>query len=305
MPPGEAMAGTETAAWSRLKNGAGRTRWGCAILALVWLLAAAGCGVGNQFLFSGARTSAVTPALYRIPYEEFWFSSRDGTPLHGWMTTGNRKAPLVVYFHGNGGNVSDAVHYLEVFHRLGFPVCIFDYRGYGKSGGLMHREGDLYDDARGMLAFLARRGWRREAMIYYGQSLGAAVALQMACEAPPAGLVLESPFTSFAGIQKHLAPLGYLLIGWWSFSGHFDNLAKVGSITVPLLLIHGDRDQLIPVEMTRLLYEKAHSPKMLHIIGGGGHCDAATLGGKEYRGAWLSFLRLVAPGTLPSSAITP
>ena len=268
----------------------------CRFLAVVLLLCllVGGCGVGNQFLFSAAREFSSTPADHGLVYEDFWFHARDGTLLNGWVTTGRAGYPLILYFHGNGGNLSDYLEYLALLNSLGFPVCIFDYRGYGRSGGLMHRENDLYEDARGVLDHLRQQGWRHRQMIYYGQSLGAAIALQMALEAPPAGLVLESPFTSLAAVQKHLAPVGYAMFGWWSFNARFDNLGKIGRAGIPLLFISGDRDDLTPVEMTSDLHERAREPKMIHIINGGGHCDAFKHGRLAYRQAWVSFVRSLA-----------
>src|SRR6266567_6409068 len=163
---------------------------------LFWLITIAGCSLGNRFLFSSKSEFSANPAHYGVPYEEIWFPARDGAMLNGWFVAGAPAAPLVLYFHGNDGNLSDCAEYLKLLHDLGFPVCVFDYRGYGQSHGETLRENDLYEDARGAIAYLERRGWRHERMIYYGQSMGAAVAVQMALESPPAGLALESSFTS-------------------------------------------------------------------------------------------------------------
>ena len=278
------------------RRGGGRlaARAGWMLALAVWLHCASGCGLGNQFLFSATHEFPATPAQYRVPYQEFWFHARDGTVLNGWFTAGSSGKPLVLYFHGNGGNLSDGVQYLTLLHSMGYPVCIFDYRGYGKSGGLVHAERDLYDDARGMLDFLEGEGWRHESMIYYGQSLGAAVALQMALERAPSGLVLESPFTSLADVQKHLSPVAYVLFGWWSFYAKFDNLAKIPRVNVPLLFISGDRDELTPLEMTLRLYSNTQAPKMLYILRGANHCDAAANGGAAYLDAWRRFDRLLS-----------
>jgi pimeloyl-ACP methyl ester carboxylesterase len=266
-----------------------------ACLILVVMMTA-GCSLGNRFFFSSKGEFTATPARYGVPYEDVWFNAPDGVSLNGWFAPGDPGVPLILYFHGNGGNLSDCAEYLKLLHDLGFPVFVFDYRGYGQSRGETLREDDLYKDARGAIAYLERRGWRHEGMVYYGQSLGGAVAVQMAIEAPPAGLVLESAFTSFADIAKKMAPVSYTLTGWCCIDVRFDNMAKIAGVTVPILLVHGDKDPVAPVEMSRRLFAQARAPKMLYIISGGGHCDAVRFGGVGYRDAWRTLLRTI---TLP------
>ena len=126
---------------------------------LFWLVTLAGCSMGNRFFFSSKSEFSATPAYYGIPYEDVWFSARDGMTLNGWFAAGAPGFPLILYFHGNGGNLSDCAEYLKLLHDLGFPVCVFDYRGYGQSHGETLRENDLYEDARGAIAYLEKRGW--------------------------------------------------------------------------------------------------------------------------------------------------
>ena len=152
-------------------------------------------------------------------------------------------------------------------------------------------ENDLYQDARGALDFLHAQGWRNDTMIFFGQSLGSAVALQLALESRPRGLVMESSFTSMKEMVKHVAPFGYYTIGWWAMDHPFDNLAKIGRIGVPLLLIHGDQDSLVPLEMAQRLFARAPEPKRLHIINEGGHCNVFTRDSQAYLAAWNAFLQ--------------
>lgn len=274
-------------------------------LLLIWLVAATGCGLGSRLLFSSSSELPKTPAQFGAPYEDVWFPARDGVMLNGWLVPGDPATPPILYFHGNGGNLSDAAEYLALFHGMGMPVFVFDYRGYGKSSGKVRGENDLYEDGRGAIDYLVRRGWRPEGMIYYGQSLGGAVALQMALETPPAGLALESPFTSLADIARHLTPVTYALLSWCCIDVYLDNLAKISAVTVPLLLLHGDRDQLTPPEMSRLLFSRAREPKLFHLISGGGHCDAVKYGGAEYRDVWRRFLLTVSARPEPPRSAGP
>jgi len=259
----------------------------------------------NRFVFTPTKGIGATPARNGIPYQEVWFRARDGVQLNGWYIAGSTGSPLVLFFHGNAGNLSENLEYLKLLHGRGFPIFIFDYRGYGKSDGVPVRENDLYQDARGAVSYLERRGWRHQRMIFFGQSLGAAVALQMALESPPAGLVMESSFTRMNDIVRHLSPVGYYMAGWWGIDMPFDNLAKIAAVGVPLLMIHGEKDQVAPLEMTRRLYARAPQPKMLHIISGGGHCNVFLLDSAAYLAAWNNYVGALTVRTAAGRGVRP
>jgi len=241
-----------------------------------------GCSIVNRFVFIPKEAIRATPAKYGTDFQDVWFTSRDGIQLNGWFLPGAKDKPLVLFFHGNAGNLSDNLKYLNMLHGSGFTSFIFDYRGFGKSKGEPLQENDLYQDARGALSYLAGQGWQHERIIFFGQSLGSAVALQMALEYRPAGLVMESSFTSMKAIVKHISPLAYYTVGWWGINMPFDNLVKIGHIEVPLLLIHGEQDSVVPVQMTRQLFARAVPPKMLCIIRGGGHCNSYMVDSSTY-----------------------
>ena len=272
---------------------------------LLFLLTVTGCSIMNRFVFLQKKGLPATHAMISLPYQEIWFPARDGVQLNGWFIPGAPETPLVLFFHGNAGNLYDNLEYLNLLHDRGFPIFIFDYRGYGKSQGDPLRENDLYQDARGAVSYLEGQGWRHERMIFFGQSLGSAVALQMALETPPAGLVMESSFTSMKEIGKYFSPLTYYTVGWWGIDLPFDNLAKIGQVEVPLLLIHGDKDSVAPVEMTKRLFARAGAPKMLHIISGGGHCSVSTQDSSAYLAAWSSYLRSISERTASRNGVIP
>jgi uncharacterized protein len=291
---------------SNLKSATDR-RWQQAlrVVLLLLLLSFLGCAVINGFVFEPKKGISETPAGSGIPYREVWFPARDGVQLNGWFVAGEPGLPLIVFFHGNAGNLSDNLEYLKLLHGQGFAIFIFDYRGYGKSGGEPLWENDLYQDARGAISYLEGQGWRHQGMIYFGQSLGAAVALQSALESPPAGLVMESSFTCMKDIVRHVSPTGYYTIGWWGIDMAFDNLAKIGTVGVPLLLIHGENDRIAPMEMTMRLFERAAQPKMLHIVRGGGHCNAFELDSSAYLAAWKLYLQGASPKLADQKVVKP
>ena len=253
----------------------------------------------QTFLYFPEREITLTPATAGLSYEEVFFPAADGTRLHGWYLHGSPGRPLVLFFHGNAGNISHRVENLSLFHReLGVPVFIFDYRGYGRSDGEPGEEG-TYADARGALAWLRQQGWEPARMVYFGRSLGAAVAVQLALEAPPAGLVLESPFPSVAALGRYHYSLLYHLLGW-ALDARYDSAAKIGRLRLPLLMFQGDRDGIVPPDMARRLFARANEPKTFHLIPGAGHNDTLEYGDGDYWEGWRRFLEQIKAGASPA-----
>lgn len=243
----------------------------------------------HAFLYFPTREIEATPAAAGLPYEEVFFAAADGVRLHGWYVPGEPGRPAVLFCHGNAGNISHRVENLRLFReRLGVSVFIFDYRGYGRSEGKATEEG-TYADARGALAWLRGRGWTPERTIYFGRSLGAAVAVQLALETPPAGLILETPFPSVPAMGRHHYSLLYFLLGW-ALEARYDVEAKIGRLHIPLLIFQGDRDSIVPERMASRLFAQANAPKRFHLIRGAGHNDTLQHGGAAYWEEWRRFL---------------
>ena len=259
--------------------------------AVLFILAGTvGCD-GMRFIYSTSRDSRGKPSDFGMAYEEIWFASRDGFQLNAWLVPGKVDKPLILFCHGNAANITHRLENIMVFNRLGFSVFIFDYRGFGLSQGIPHTENDLYQDARGALDFLRKQGWSAGQMVYYGRSMGAAVALQIGLEVSPAAVVMECPFTSLAEIAWHLNPITYALVGWWGIRARFDNLEKIGKLDVPIMILQGDKDITTPPQMAKRLFEKANEPKAFHLFPGGSHSDLYKVGGKHYEAAWINFLQ--------------
>ncbi len=242
----------------------------------------------HMFLYFPDSETVMTPATMRLEFEDVRFRASDGTRLHGWYLAGEEGRPLVVFCHGNAGNISHRVDNLRLFRELGLSVFIFDYRGYGQSEGKATENG-TYADMRGALSWLKEKGWSKSQMIYFGRSLGAAIALQLAVEQPPAGLVLESPFTSIESIGKELYPVLWMLAGW-ALDARYDNMAKINQIKSPLLIFHGEQDEIIPHKMGLELFERALQPKTFYSIPLAGHNNTYDEGGKKYWQQWQKFI---------------
>lgn len=266
-----------------------------ALLILIMLLACNlyGCGLGNRFIFNSNDQILSKPDQFGMTFEDVWFKSTDGISLHGWYIPSSSSDYLVVYFHGNAANISHRMEILHYLNQLDLSVFIFDYRGFGVSEGIPLREKDLYRDAQGAVKWLEQKGWRLDQMIFFGRSMGAAIALQTALDTPPAGVILEAPFTSLSEIARKITPTIYAFFGWWNINTRFDNLNKISRLTRPLLMVHGIRDRTVPVEMSLRLFDRAAEPKSLLLIPEAGHSDSFKAGGETYREAWVNFIHRI------------
>lgn len=255
-------------------------------LTALMILCAFGCN-GTRFVFKGTADEVTTPDKVGLTYEEVWIATQDDIKLHAWFIPGDDYKPIVVFFHGNAANISHRVDILQYFNEMGFPVFIFDYRGFGKSQGHANSEEDLYIDARSALDYLRNNGWLSSQMIYYGRSLGAAISLQMGLEYPAYTVVMESAFTSMSEIAWHTSPVSYALLGWWAIHARFDNINKIEKLFTPVIIFQGEKDHIVPVDMAQRLYKRAREPKAFYLIPEGGHSDLFKVGGEKYRKIWL------------------
>jgi uncharacterized protein len=205
----------------------------------------------------------------------------DGIPLGAWyFPAGSGRAVLVC--NGNGGDRSSRGALAAALTRAGYSVLLFDYRGYGGNAGRPSEDG-LAADARAARAWLAGQpGVDAGRIAYFGESLGAAVAVRLAAEQPPAALVLRSPFTSLADVaaaQYPWLPVRRLLLD------HYPSIDRIGALVSPLLVVAGDRDEIVPVALSRRLYDAAPTPKRFLLVPGASHNDPQLLAGQQLIGA--------------------
>ena len=262
-----------------------------ALLALLGLAARQTKLLDRYFIFFPERELVRTPGDVDVEYEEAFFSTSDGVRLHGWFVPSQSDTTLV-WFHGNAGNISHRLENIKLLHeRLGVSILIFDYRGYGRSGGRISEEGTYLDGEGALLYLRSRRDIRADMVVLFGRSLGSAVAVDVATRYPAYGLILESPFTSVADMAK--GPIRYLpvsaLIGI-----RYDSLAKIRGISAPLLVLHGDQDTVVPIKYGKLLFDAASRPKEFYTIAGAGHNDTYIVGGQEYFTTLSKFIEALA-----------
>ena len=212
--------------------------------------------------------------------EDVWITTKDNVRLHAWFFK-NRNGPAaatVIYFHGNGGNITNVDWVAESLAARGFDTLLVDYRGYGQSEGQSRDEHGLYEDGDAALGYVvSQRGVDAARVVLYGQSLGTVVATELAARRRCGALILESGFSSAASIASHALPW---LPSWLHFIGRnrFESAEKLKRIRVPVLITHGDPDPVLPTEEARTLFAAANDPKKLLIFRGAGHNVFGSIG---------------------------
>jgi fermentation-respiration switch protein FrsA (DUF1100 family) len=203
-----------------------------------------------------------------LKFEDAWFQASDGTKLHGWYVPHDRPRAVVLFAHGNAGNLSHRYDLLQSLHELGVSVMIFDYRGYGRSEGSPSETGVL-DDARAARRWLAQRvGVKETDIVLMGESLGGAVMVDLAARDGARALILENTFTSLPDVAAYHYP--WLPVKLF-MRARLDAAAKIGDYRGPLLQLHGDADTIIPYPIGRRLFDAAREPKQFVTIRGHDH----------------------------------
>ena len=215
------------------------------------------------------------------------YRTGDGLDLQAWYRRPDDGLPTLVMFHGNGGQHGHRAPSMLPYMERGYGVLLAGYRGYGGNPGSPTEDG-FYADGRAALDWLATGGTGPDAVVLYGESLGSGVAVQMAAERPVAGLMLQAPFTSAVDVGQvayRWLPVRLLM------RDRYDNLSKIKQVSVPLLVIHGDADRVVPTRFGRRLFEAANEPKTARFIPGAAHNDLEFHGISEIGLAFLATLR--------------
>lgn len=235
------------------------------------------------------------PSELGVEAEDVRFRSADGLRLHGWWIGGGspERSPVLLWCHGNAGNLTGRGPHAQALADRGLSVLLFDYRGYGRSVGEPDEAG-IYRDAEAAYRYLVdERGIPPRRIVLLGRSLGAAPAARLATRVEHAGLLLVSPFPDAASMARRM--FGGLPMGWLVRS-RFPVAEWVGERRTPLLVIHGDADDVVPLELGRRVYRAASEPRRLVVLPGTGHNDVLAAGGERYLEAVRSFAYEVVEG---------
>jgi fermentation-respiration switch protein FrsA (DUF1100 family) len=255
------------------------------VLLVIW--------AGQRWVIYFPEGAPPAPAAVGLPTAELIdFTTRDGLRLEGWYVPG--VPPLtghtVLVFNGNAGNRAYRATLATALARRGLACVLFDYRGYGGNPGLPSERG-LTEDARAARqAIAARPDVDPQRIVYFGESLGAAVATRLALDHAPAALILRSPFSSLADIGAHHYPF---LPVRWLLRDHYPVAALVRNLRLPLLVIAGDEDHIVPSHFSQAVFEAAPGPKRLVMIPEADHNDEALAEGPAVIDAIAA---LLAPG---------
>src|SRR6516162_5213219 len=238
----------------------------------------------RQLLYFPDRARPELFGLEQLGVREVRLSTEDGLSLLSWYLPPRPGQPVIAYFHGNGGHIGYRVERLLRFARQGFGVLMLEYRGYGGNPG-MPSEAGFYADGRAALGFLDRERVAPNRLVLYGESLGSGVAVELAAQHQIAALILEAPPTSVAEVaQCHFpfVPAARLV------TDRFDSLSRIAKVRAPILVLHGERDRVVPVRFGRALFDAAPEPKEGWFTPDAGHEDLARYGGLDVAVAFIN-----------------
>jgi hypothetical protein len=239
-----------------------------------------GCSIEKSFIFFPDKKIVQTPADAALDFLDIYFETEDGTKINGWFVPDTDSRSVLLWFHGNAGNLSHRVDLLRLLHHeLKTNIFMVDFREYGRSEGVVSEEGTQQDALAAYDYLLTRSDIDSEKIIVFGQSLGAAVAVELATSRDLQGLILEAPFTSIREMARVVFP--WLPIGRF-LSTKYDSISKIKQIRVPFLVMHGDQDEVIPFSQGQQLYEAGNEPKTFYPISGAGHNNTTLVGGRPY-----------------------
>ena len=248
----------------------------------------------SKFVFFPYKGEDDNPASLGVPYQTIHIDTSDGERLVAWQLEPERPVADIVYFHGNGGNLSVWLPVLATLHRLHLRVLAVDYRGYGLSTGTPSEEG-VYRDAEAVVQYAAkhRPAGSARPFVFWGRSLGGAVAASATRVVTPDGLILESTFVDKAAVVRAHLVLRMLNV----FATYrFATVDMLNDFHNPVLVMHGDRDSIVPYALGRELYERLSPPKQFVSIAGGDHNDLFDIARDAYWKPVLDFIARLSAG---------
>ncbi|MFQ5881515.1 MAG: alpha/beta hydrolase [Candidatus Methylomirabilales bacterium] len=234
-----------------------------------------------------SRDVIATPERVGLAYEPVKIVTDDGVTLDGWFVPVRQARGVLLFFHGNAGNISHRLDSLKLFNDLGLATLIFDYRGYGRSHGKPSEQG-TYRDAEAVWRYVTeKRHTAVQDIVLFGRSLGAAIAVHLATEHTPKALIIESAFTSIPDLAAEVYPF---LPARWLARFRYSTEAHLQSVSCPVLVVHSRDDEIIPFAHGRRLFAVANEPKQLLEIRGG-HNDGFVVSRQAYVDGLDTFMR--------------
>lgn len=254
------------------------------VLASAYLLVAIAAFVAQRKLMYFPDSTRVPPeSLGLVGVEERVLATPDGARLIAWYGRAAPGQPTVLYFHGNAGNLANRSERIRKYVARGLGIFMLSYRSYSGSTGRPTERNNVAD-ARLAYDALIREGVPPESIILYGESLGSGIAVQLAATLPIGGIILDAPYTSIVDVAAAAYP--YLPVRPFLLD-RYETMRHLPSVSAPLLVVHGEADEVIPVAMGRAIYAAAKAPKEIVTIPGAGHSDHAHFGSTEEIFRWI------------------
>ena len=240
----------------------------------------------SRLIYFPVRRMSASPADIGLSYETVEFEADDGVSLLGWFVPAEIPSGVILFCHGNAGNISHRLDSIQVFHRLGFSTFIFDYRGYGQSEGKPSEQGTYLDAAGAWRYLVEQRKVAATEIVIFGRSLGGAVAVWLAQNNPPKALILESTFTSVQDIATESSPyLPVRLLSRFDYNV-MDHLRKVNA---PVMIVHSRDDETVTFSHGLQLFEIANEPKEFLELQGN-HNQGFMISAGRYEAGLTSFI---------------
>jgi len=233
------------------------------------------------------RDITATPSAVGLSHEDVWLESAPGVKIHGWFVPHRAAKGTVLFFHGNAGSIASRLDWLRMFHDLGYAVLIVDYRGYGRSAGEPSEQGTYADASAAWNYVTALRGVGAQDVVIVGESLGAAIATELAARTAPRAVVIQSTFTSVPDLAAEL--YRFLPVRWIS-RFDYDTHSRIARVSAPVFVAHSPADEIIPFHHGKALYAQARDPKVFVELAGG-HNEGYIFMRREWVEALADFLR--------------
>lgn len=246
--------------------------------------------MGGYVVFENAVTSLIffpdrnliyEPADIRLPAETVGLKVSEKVELYSWYLPPKAGRPVLLYLHGNAGNISHRLPIAMGWAERGFGMFLLDYRGFGRSTGTIRHEQDLYDDASAAYHWLREtRGLPADSIVLYGESIGCAPSLELAKREPVGAVILMAPFTKLIDMARTV--YGPIIPEALIRNFRFDNESRISSCTAPIFIMHGTDDEIVPFAMGQRLFDLARDPKEFYRLPGAHHNDLTDVAGKSY-----------------------
>jgi len=240
----------------------------------------------SHYIYHPEHVLSADPGSIGLYFESVSFETTDGVKLSGWFIPSNNAKGVILFCHGNAGNISHRLESIQIFHRLGLAIFIFDYRGYGQSEGKASEHGTYKDAEAAWWYLVEERQVNANKVIVFGRSLGGAVASWLAHSYTPGALILESAFTSLPDIAAKLYP--YLPVRLL-LRFKYDTAEYLGRVNCPVLIVHSRDDEIMPFSQGQRLFEMAKEPKKFLEITGT-HNEGFITSGKHYEEGLNAFI---------------